>query len=209
MPTAPSAGQRFGMLVILGDAPKRGYHPMFLCVCDCGSTKVIRKSRFTEKKAAARRFSCGCKKGGRPVEHGESNTKLYRVWDSMVRRCHSKTHRAFPRYGARGINVCHEWRSYIPFRDWAIANGYKEGLSIERINNDLGYGPVNCCWATRKEQANNRGVCVYYSFQGKTQTLTQWAEQFKMSRHFAIKFLEENGASKRAKHSAAHKAEAL
>jgi len=185
------------MLLVLSESQRQGPYDMLLCQCDCGNKKVIRKSRFNEAKASCRRFSCGCKKGGRPVEHGESNTRLYRVWDSMLRRCHNKSHKAYARYGARGIFVCREWHKYITFRDWAMSNGYQQGLTIERKNNNLGYSPENCCWATRKQQANNRGVCVYYEHKGEVKTLTQWSEAFNISRRKTLTLLTKLGAKKR------------
>lgn len=74
----------------------------------------------------------------------------------MKCRCQNKNHHAFVHYGGRGIKVCEEWQQFEPFRDWALANGYADDLSIDRINNDGNYEPANCRWATPKEQNNNR-----------------------------------------------------
>jgi len=208
-PSSSYIGKKFGLLLVLGEEKREGPHDMLLCLCECGNKKIIRKSRFNEARASSRRFSCGCKKGGRPVEHGESNTKLYRVWDAMLRRCHNKSHKAYPRYGARGIFVCFEWHKYIVFRDWALANGYQQGLTIERKNNDLGYFPENCCWATRKQQANNRRVCVYYEHKGEVKTLTQWSEAFNISRAKTMTLLEKLDAKKRTGNSAGNQAKAF
>lgn len=194
-------GQRFDQLLVVKALGKQGRHYMLECVCDCGKTTIIRKTRLKEQTI----IGCGCRRG-KWTRHCESNTKLYRVWDSMVRRCHSKTHRAYERYGARGIRVCDEWRDYVAFRDWAVSNGYTKGLTIERINNDLGYNANNCCWATRKQQQNNRAVCVYISYQGQTKTLTEWSEKFGITLNATRKFFKNNDQAKRAEYSAAHQA---
>lgn len=83
--------------------------------------------------------------------------RLYRIWDGMIGRCERPSQKGYARYGARGITVCDEWRyNYVAFRTWAYKNGYRDDLTIDRINGDLGYCPENCRWATYKEQVANR-----------------------------------------------------
>lgn len=109
--------------------------------------------------------------------HGGRKTKLYHVWCSMKRRCFSKSSRGYRWYGARGITVCEEWRNdFACFRAWALDNGYKEGLSIERKNNDGDYCPENCRWATKKEQANNQRNTIRIEYKGEEKTLHEWAD---------------------------------
>jgi hypothetical protein len=198
---ADLVGQRFDQLLVIKALGKQNGHYMIECLCDCGKTTVIRKTRLRERT----KIGCGCLKG-KWTRHYESNTKLYRVWDSMVRRCHSQTHKAYGSYGARGIYVCDEWRDYVCFRDWAVSSGYSEGLTIERVNNDLGYNPANCCWATRKQQQNNRRVCVYITYQGQTKTLTEWSEAFCITIDAARRFFKGHDQAKRAEYSTAHQA---
>ena len=180
-------GARFGLLTVTGFAPKNGRHKMVECVCDCGGAITLRLSRLTAAKTD--KIGCGCLRG-KAFRHRESHSRLYRIWDHMVMRCHSPTSHAFPRYGGRGITVCAEWRDYIGFRDWARANGYRDDLSIDRIDNDSGYRPSNCRWATAKEQMNNRGCNVYIEYDGRRQTLTQWSEELRLSRRRALAFLK-------------------
>lgn len=74
--------------------------------------------------------------------------------------------------------MCDDWKnSFLDFKNWALSNGYNENLTIERIDNNKGYNPDNCKWATKKEQSNNRRSCILYSYNGKTQNLTQWCEE--------------------------------
>jgi hypothetical protein len=93
----------------------------------------------------------------------------------MRQRCYSINDQAYKDYGGRGITICDEWKNnFESFYNWSLANGYTDGLTIDRINNNDGYSPQNCRWATPKEQANNRRSCRYFTFDGKTMNLMQW-----------------------------------
>lgn len=110
--------------------------------------------------------------------HGLRNTRLYNIWCCMKARCYRIKHDAYHNYGGRGITVCDEWlNDFKSFYDWANNNGYKETLTLDRIDNDKEYSPLNCKWSTRKEQNSNSRNCHYVTYNGKTQTLQQWSEE--------------------------------
>ena len=95
-------------------------------------------------------------------EHGDSKTRLYRIWKSMKCRCYSTNHPTYTRYGRRGIEVCDSWKnSYIEFKAWAIAHGYDENLELDRINVNGNYEPENCRWISHHEQTLNRRDTIY------------------------------------------------
>lgn len=108
--------------------------------------------------------------------HGETHTRLHKIWESMIARCEYVKHPFFNCYGGRGISVCDEWHDYMSFRSWAIENGYAENLTIDRINNDMGYAPTNCKWSTVKEQQNNKRSNRHIEWNGEDRTLSEWSE---------------------------------
>lgn len=116
-----------------------------------------------------------------PEIHGESNTKLYGVWLAMRRRCYLESCADYKNYGERGIAVCEEWKySYVAFRNWSIANGYKEGLEIDRKDTNGNYEPYNCRWTTKLENARNKRSTVFLEIDGETKTLQEWSEKYEL-----------------------------
>ena len=106
-----------------------------------------------------------------------SKNRLYRIWLNMKQRCNNPNNKDYAHYGNRGIKVCTEWEnSFDSFRDWAIENGYTAKLTLDRKNNDRGYCPDNCHWATRKEQVNNRSNNLTFTYKGITHTLVECSE---------------------------------
>lgn len=107
--------------------------------------------------------SCGCVTNElkKPIKHGFTSRKqpnrLYKIWVDMKTRCLCTSNQRYHRYGGRGITVCAEWHSFMPFYEWAIVNGYKENLTIDRVDNNGNYCPENCRWVTNHENLMNRG----------------------------------------------------
>lgn len=113
--------------------------------------------------------------------HGKRYTKLYYIWSNMKDRCLNKNCKNYPSYGGRGIKICEEWYNFENFYKWSMNNGYEEGLSIDRIDNDGCYCPENCRWVTMMQQCYNRRSNHYIEYNGKTQTITQWANEYNLT----------------------------
>lgn len=167
-------GQRFGRLLVVAPAepyisPKGAKYTRWLCQCDCGNFKIVAIGHLTRGTTK----SCGClrhekssenvKKCVKPGEqyprqtHGMSKSRLYRIYFSMRNRCYRHDNTSYANYGVRGITVCDEWlHSFEAFRDWALANGYRDDLSIDRIDSNGNYEPSNCRWVPLEEQPKNR-----------------------------------------------------
>lgn len=98
----------------------------------------------------------------------------------MKQRCFNPNRQVYPNYGGRGITVSDEWAHFKQFEQWAIANGYKQGLDIDRIDNDGNYEPNNCRFISHKKNCNNRSNCKYISHNGETHTITEWADIYRI-----------------------------
>ena len=108
--------------------------------------------------------------------------RLLNIWNSMKQRCYNENHAAYGRYGGRGISVCEEWRNNsCAFREWATAHGYRDDLTLDRVDVNGNYCPENCRWVTRKEQNNNRRDNHKLTFNGKTQSIPEWAEELGLT----------------------------
>lgn len=173
-------GKRFGMLSVLKRAEnvfsgRNNIHATWECLCDCGNIVVVRGYCLRSGNTT----SCGCKRKASLSKlmstHGESKTRLYEIWCGMRKRCNNPASSVYKHYGGRGIKVCDAWENdYETFRDWALENGYKEDLSIDRIDTNGNYEPSNCRWATDIEQANNTRANRYITYKGNTLTVAEW-----------------------------------
>jgi len=180
-------GERFGRLTIKRFIGTNKYwQGIWECECDCGNTTTVHYSNLHSGTTK----SCGCLKKESTIKRntkhglsgGEKNpTRLYKIWLHMRGRCLNVNNQDYKHYGARGISICKEWDDYKNFYDWSIENGYKNNLTIERIDNNGNYEPVNCKWATRKEQARNTRNNPLISFNGLTKTIPEWAETLGVS----------------------------
>lgn len=176
-PLKDLTGQRFGRLVVLYRGENSGKHPYWVCRCDCGNEKSVASTKLVSGNTK----SCGCYAVDRAKTlnktHGMTHTRLFRIWLGMKERCYRTTAINFPNYGGRGITICDDWlHDFQVFHDWAMANGYTDDCSIDRIDGAGNYEPANCRWATRKEQNRNRRNSAYLTYGGETHTITEWAE---------------------------------
>ena len=179
-------GNKYGRLTVLkldhikeyispkGTKHKREY---YLCSCDCGKTNIVEKSHL--KSGIVQ--SCGCLREERLVnackKHGMKHTRIYDMWANIKSRCFNEKDPCFKHYGGRGISMCKEWENdFTAFYNWAMDNGYKDSLSIDRINNNGNYNPSNCRFATKIEQGRNRRTNRLITYKGKTHCISEWAE---------------------------------
>lgn len=114
--------------------------------------------------------------------HGGTGTRIHNIWLSMRERCNRVNHPWYKAYGGRGIKICEEWDDFSKFRKWAMANGYSNELTIDRIDCNGNYEPNNCRWATMKEQQNNKRNNRIIEYKGKKYTLTQLAEKIGINK---------------------------
>ena len=114
--------------------------------------------------------------------HGMYKTRLYSIWHSMRSRCYYNKHNKYAYYGGRGITICKQWNDFKNFYKWAMNNGYKKNLSIDRLNNNKNYKPSNCKWSTQKEQSRNTTRNINITYKGKTQCLLDWSNEFNINR---------------------------
>lgn len=179
-------GKRFGKLTVIDKSKERAKNGTikYLCKCDCGNTSIIRGDHLRSGET----LSCGCliKKYGtsKYVKQGQStlNKRLYQIYDKMKQRCNNKNTTNYKDYGGRGITICDEWlNDFMVFYDWSMNNGYKDNLSIDRINVDGNYEPSNCRWVDMKTQNNNTRRNVYLTYKGKKQSISQWGKELGIS----------------------------
>ena len=180
MPLMDLTGMQIGYWHINGPAPPRYDRVgktvrMWDCTCRCGTRKSVRDSEIRRNGS----LSCGCYNHEIISTHGETKTRLYEIWHSMKQRCYNPNSCSAYNYLDRGITVCPEWsESYEAFRDWSLAHGYKENLSIDRIDGNGNYCPENCRWVTPKQQSRNMRTNHLLTFNGETHPLSYWSELY-------------------------------
>lgn len=165
-------GKTFGRLTVIGGPSTVGRRRIvWLCACVCGNEKMVRadhlKSGHTE--------SCGCIPSGPSRGSGRRKDPLRGRWRSMLDRTTNPKNHRYPDYGGRGIAVCERWKSFQGFAE-DMGPTFSPELTLERIDNDRGYEPGNCRWATVIEQARNKRTSHFVTFRGHTKTIAEWAE---------------------------------
>lgn len=170
-------GQKFGKLTAIRRISEIGEPVKWECKCDCGNTCIVSKNNLGRSTK-----SCGCLK--HKGTHKLSKTRLYSVWTDMKQRCYNPNEIAYKNYGERGIEVCNEWKNdFAAFYNWAINNGYKDGLEIDRIDNNQSYSPNNCRWITHQEQQLNKRSNRLVEYNGIIKPLKIWVDELNLDYH--------------------------
>lgn len=177
-------GNRYGRLVVLRfiktDEKRRS---LWECQCDCGKTVIVQKNNLTSGNTK----SCGCLSSSLKTTHNKSKSRLYSVWHGMKQRCLNPNVEEYKNYGGRGIKICPEWMDFETFYQWAISNGFIESSpkgqnTIDRIDVNGNYEPLNCRFVNMSVQSNNTRRNKLLTYQGRTQTISQWANEIGINR---------------------------
>ena len=189
-------GKKFNRLTVLQRvANEECGIARWLCVCECGNETLVRGAHL--KSGSIK--SCGCFKKDRmsivntKYKHGIAKTYAYRSWKGMLQRCYNSKNARYKDYGGRGIIVCERWKHLENFLE--DMGERPKGLTIERIDNNKGYSPDNCKWATWKEQNRNRRSNHLVTYQGETKCLIEWAEALGIKYHILSNRLNRLGYS--------------
>ena len=181
-------GKKFNRLTVLEfhhkvqrykkNGHKGGFREFYLCRCDCGNKTVVEKHQLITYATK----SCGClvKEHAKInfSKHNLTNHRLYNTWAHIKGRCFNPNNNSYDNYGGRGITMCDEWKKdFMNFYDWAITNGYKDDLTIDRIDVNGNYEPDNCRWVDMKVQANNKRNNFLVTIYNRTQTLSEWCDE--------------------------------
>lgn len=176
-------GKKYGKLIVLEFIERKNRKTYWKCRCKCGNKIIIPITYLTTGDTK----SCGCLRAEKSKERCLSrkkikNKRLYSIWIDMRRRCYNSNRNSYKYYGNKGIKVCDEWKNnFMSFYNWAIINGYKDNLTIDRIDVNGNYEPNNCRWATLKEQANNTNGNHYVLYKNKKMTLKQFSENYNIN----------------------------
>lgn len=179
-------GQKIGRLTVIKRVENDNTnHTRWLCKCNCGKIIIVSGNSLRTKATK----SCGCLAkellAKRKTTHKMSDSRIYYIWKAMKQRCFNSKCKEYENYGRRGITICDEWLKknvgFINFYEWSIKNGYKDNLSIDRIDVNGNYEPSNCRWATREEQSNNKRTSHYITYNNKTYTMKQWSKKLNIN----------------------------
>ncbi len=179
-------GKRFGKWTVLKFSHKvklnpKEYKNYYLCRCDCGNERLVMRSNLLKAIST----SCGCGRieqtKQKRTTHGQSSKRIYQTWQNMKERCFNPKRARYKSYGGRGITMCEEWRNdFKAFYDWAMANGYKDNLTIDRIDVNGNYEPKNCRWVPFEYQFYNKTNTRYITYKNQTKSLALWCKELKL-----------------------------
>ncbi len=186
-------GTKVNKLTVIAQSASKNYRSNWLCKCECGKEIVL--PSYTIWRGTV--ISCGChnKYGGLTVKQNH----IYRLWFYMKERCYNPGVLSFEYYGGRGITVCNEWIDDFPkFCSWALENGWKKGLQLDRQNNNEGYSPDNCRFTTPTINGRNKRNNKILDFMGQKKSLSEWAEIYNIKPALVSKRINANWDIERA-----------
>lgn len=178
-------GKKFGKLTVIKRMPNNKFGVLYwLCQCECGEQTIVRGNRLKSGHTK----SCGCIKKEKASLRGTKKRiykkefdRLRKIFKGMKNRCYNPNTNNYNRYGAKGIIICNEWLNKpLNFCEWAIANGYKNNLTIDRINPNGNYEPSNCRWVNYTEQCRNRKITLKFTINNITKSLAEWCDIYKI-----------------------------
>lgn len=186
--------QKFGYLIAeCAIGSNKWGSKLWRCRCECGNTKVYPSGKLVSGRAT----NCGCKtseiKSKNASVHGitaNGKPRTLIIWGGMKARCLNPKATSYKSYGARGISICDEWLSFENFHNWAIGNGYGEGLTLDRINPDGNYCPENCKWTPRLENIRNQRHTKHIVLDGEDYSINRLAREFHISKSTMYRKLE-------------------
>ena len=197
-PFSELEGRIFGRLTIVSDFGTSASGRIVLCKCECGKEKRVRVSLL--KKGSTK--SCGCLAkellGKTHLIHGLTGHPLHTVWNSMIQRCYDPKCEAYPNYGGRGVIVSDEWlNNFKCFYDWAMSNGWKRGLQIDKDTKGDGllYGPDTCCILTRSGNMRKTRANRLVTYNGEVKTMVEWCEILGLKYHLTGQRIDRDGWS--------------
>lgn len=182
-------GEKFGNLTVLRrlNYCQTGHTYLWECKCDCGKITIVRGGNLR----TGHTISCGCKKG--LIKHNKWDTRLYHIYNNMKQRCNNPKNVWYKNYGARGIKICDSWQNdFMSFYNWSINNGYSDELSIDRIDVNGNYEPLNCRWVTKLIQQNNMRRNKLITYKNKTHTVAEWEHILKLPHNYIRSRLRSN-----------------
>lgn len=175
-------GQRFGRLVAIEHVGfASNCVTLWRCKCDCGNETIVRQGNLNSGTTR----SCGCLDIDRTKEanttHGQSHTRIFNIWSKIKERCYNPKRPAYKNYGGKGVVMCDEWRNdFQTFYNWAMTNGYQDDLTIDRINSNGNYEPLNCRWLALSENVRLRNATAFIAIGELSLTIHDWAIRLNM-----------------------------
>ena len=175
-------GEKYGRLTVLNREPNgKTHNTRWKCQCECGNIVIVFGFSLKSKDTQ----SCGCLHKEKSTKHNMYGTRIYSILDGMKSRCYNKNSKRYKNYGGRGIRICDKWldkeKGFINFYNWALKNGYRDDLTIDRIDVNGNYEPSNCRWITNSEQQNNKRNNHYILYNNEKHTLAEWSKIYKIN----------------------------